>query len=76
MAETVRWVGVTRTEVKFHAKVIKLSGAILKKEMAVCGGWVMVRPPAAAVCGMLIVEWELIAGGAGAAITVNFCDVV
>ena len=48
MAETVRWVGVERTSVKFHAKVTVLEGAILKKEVAVCGGFVIVSPPAGA----------------------------
>jgi len=52
MAETVRDAGVERSEVKFHPKVIGLLGAILKKDVAVCGGWVMVMPPAAAVCGI------------------------
>jgi hypothetical protein len=38
--------------VKFHPKVTGWLGAILKNEVAVCGGWVMVRPPAGAVWGI------------------------
>ena len=37
-AETVRWVGVTRTEVMFHAKVMGWLGAILKKDVEDWGG--------------------------------------
>ena len=55
-ADTVRCVGVARTDVKFQAKVIDCPWAILKKEVAVSGGCVMVIPPAAAVWGMLSVE--------------------
>ena len=39
--------------VKFQAKVIVLPSAILKYDVCVCGGWVMVKPPAGADCGML-----------------------
>ena len=42
----------------FHAKVMRFDGAILKNEVAVWGGWVMVMPPAAAVWGILSVEEE------------------
>lgn len=38
---------------KFQAKVMVLPGAILKYDVCVCGGWVMVRPPAGADCGIL-----------------------
>ena len=55
-ADTVRCVGVTRIEVKFQANVMACEGAILKKEIAVWGGWVMVIPPAAAVAGMEMME--------------------
>jgi len=48
-AETVKWVGVTMREVIFQPKVMGWLGAILKNEVAVCGGWVMSRPPAGAV---------------------------
>lgn len=41
------------TEVMFQPKVTGSLGAILKNEVAVCGGWVMVRPPAGAVWGIL-----------------------
>lgn len=59
IAEIVRCVGVTRSEVKFHPKVIGCEGAILKKDAAaVCGGCVKVSPPAAAVCGMETVVEE------------------
>jgi hypothetical protein len=56
MAETVRCVGVERRYVKFHAIVTVLPCAILKKDVCVWGGWVMVSPPAGADCGMLRVE--------------------
>lgn len=52
-AETVRCVGVERRLVKFQAKVIVLLGAILKYDVWVCGGCVIVRPPAGADWGML-----------------------
>ena len=58
MAETVRWVGVERTSVKFQAKVMVLEAAILKNEVAVCGGFVIVRPPAGAETGMPVEEDE------------------
>lgn len=61
MAETVRCVGVERTSVKFQAKVMVFEGAILKKEVAVCGGFVIVRPPAGADTGMPLdeeVDWD------------------
>lgn len=45
------------TDVIFQPKVTGSLGAILKNEVAVCGGWVMVRPPAGAVWGM---ELELV----------------
>ena len=48
IAETVREAGVERIYEKFHAKVIGWDGAILKKAMVDCGGWVMVRRPAGA----------------------------
>jgi hypothetical protein len=77
MAETVRDAGVERSEVKFHPKVIGLSGAILKKDVAVCGGWVMVIPPAAAVCGIAEVvdaeeSEEGEAGGCWAIVALKF----
>jgi hypothetical protein len=37
----VRLVGVARTLVKFQAMVMRLPSAILKKLVAVWGGWVM-----------------------------------
>ena len=37
---------------------MRFEGAILKNEVAVWGGWVMVMPPAAAVWGILSVEEE------------------
>jgi hypothetical protein len=49
-------VGVTRTEVMFQPKVTSWFWAILKKDVAVCGGCVIVSPPAAAVWGMEMVE--------------------
>ena len=58
MAETVRCVGVERTSVKFQAKVMVLEGAILKNEVAVWGGFVIVRPPAGAEMGMPLDEDE------------------
>lgn len=48
IAETVREAGVERMYEKFQAKMIGWDGAILKKAMVDCGGWVMVRRPAAA----------------------------
>jgi hypothetical protein len=59
IAETVREAGVERTYEKFHAKVMDWDGAILKKAIVVCGGWVMVRSPAGAVWGMETVVVEL-----------------
>ena len=41
------------TDVIFQPKVTGWLGAILKNEVAVCGGLVMVRPPAGAVWGIL-----------------------
>ena len=41
---------------KFQAMVTVFEGAILKYDVAVCGGWVIVRPSTAAVCGMLRTE--------------------
>jgi hypothetical protein len=38
--------------VKFHANVIGWEGAILKKDVAVCGGLVIVSPPAGTESGM------------------------
>ena len=55
-AETVRCVGVESRYVKFQANVMVLPGAILKYDVWVCGGWVMVKPPAGAVWGMLSVD--------------------
>lgn len=49
MAEAVKRVGVAMTEVMFQPKVIGWFGAILKKETAVWGGWVMRSPPAGAL---------------------------
>lgn len=44
---------MTMREVKFHPKVMGCEGAILKNDAApVCGGWVKLRPPAAAVWGI------------------------
>ena len=59
IAETVKWVGLTRRQVKFQPKVIGSPDAILKNELAVCGGWVMVRPPTGAVAEMIRTEEEL-----------------
>jgi len=57
------------TEVIFQPKVTGWLGAILKNEVAVCGGWVMVRPPAAAVWGMTRTEeLELVEADARGAI--------
>jgi len=58
-AETVKWVGVAMTDVIFQPKVTGSLGAILKNEVAVCGGLVMVRPPAGAVWGMAEKELEV-----------------
>jgi hypothetical protein len=38
-------VGVARTLVRFQPIVIIWFGAILKKDVAVSGGWVIVAPP-------------------------------
>ena len=57
IAETVRDAGVERIYEKFHAKVMGWDGAILKKAMVVCGGWVMVMSPAGADAGILMVEF-------------------
>ena len=51
-ADTVRCVGVARREKKLHEKVIGWFVAILKYEVAVCGGCTTVRPPAGAVGGI------------------------
>lgn len=48
---------------KFQAKVMVLLGAILKYDVCVCGGCVIVRPPAGADWGMLsvlLVDCELL----------------
>jgi len=47
------------TDVIFQPKVTGSLGAILKNEVAVCGGLVMVRPPDGAVWGM-VGELELV----------------
>lgn len=39
---------------KFHANVMVFPGAILKNEVCVWGGWVIVSPPAGADAGMLM----------------------
>lgn len=46
------------TDVIFQPKVTGSLEAILKNEVAVCGGWVMVRPPAGAVWGMTVALLE------------------
>ena len=63
-ALTVRCVGIESTSVKFQPMVIMLFCAILKYDVAVCGGWVMVRLPAGADWGMLKVEEDEEDGGA------------
>jgi hypothetical protein len=56
----VRLVGVARTLVRFYAMVIIWFSVILKKVMAVCGGWVMLTKPGGFVC---VIEGALEAGG-------------
>jgi hypothetical protein len=61
-------VGVARTLVRFHPMVTIWFGAILKKDVAVCGGWVIVAPPGGSVCAMdgaleAVGEFELAGGG-------------
>lgn len=52
---------MTSRSVKFHPIVMMFPGAILKYDVAVWGGWVMVRLPAGADWGTLneLDDWEL-----------------